>query len=261
MCILHAVGRNAPNNRDDGKTLQILLNLNLGKLPGLRPLVEDGVVGPSTIAAIIEFQRLVVGMKKPDGLVDSKGLTLRTLRHGMAAGFTERHLRGIMIHATHANATKYFPGLNRMAGAGIDRPLPQAHFLAQVAHESGELRYSEEIAGGSAYEGRVDLGNTHPGDGIRFKGRGLIHLTGRSNYTKYGHARKRDFTSGDHPKLIATDPQLAVDVAFWFWMQHRLNTLADADDVIGVTQAINGGLNGLADRKAKLLRAKCFLVR
>jgi putative chitinase len=166
-----------------------------------------------------------------------------------------------MIHATAANILKYFPGITHMAASGIDRPLRQAHFLGQVAHESGELRYSEEIARGSDYEGRVDLGNTQPGDGVRFKGRGLIQLTGRANYTKYGRARKKDFTTGDTPKLLASDPFLAVDVAFWFWMQHGLNALADKDDVVAVTRVINGGLRGLADRTQKLDRAKCFLVR
>lgn len=262
MCILQPVGRNGPNNRDDAKTVQILLNLNLDNQIGMHSLSEDGIVGPTTVAAIEEFQRRVVGMKKPDGRVDPNGLTLRKLREGMATGFTERHLRGIMIHATGANAAKYFQGLKqKMAENGLDKPLRQAHFLAQVAHESGELRYGEEIASGAAYEGRVDLGNTQPGDGVRFKGRGLIQLTGRANYTKYGKARNRDFTTGDHPKLIATDPALAVDVACWFWTQHGLNSLADTDNVTAVTQVINGGLNGLADRQAKLVRAKFFLVR
>jgi putative chitinase len=261
VCISHAVGQNGIADRDDVKTVQILINLNLDKLPGTAPLSEDGVAGASTIAAIEEFQRRVAGIKKPDGRVDPDGVTLRKLHLGMAAGFTERHLQGVMIHATRANVAKYFPGLKKMSASGIDKPLRQAHFLSQVAHESRELRYSEEIASGSAYEGRADLGNTHPGDGVRFKGRGLIQLTGRANYTKYGKDRKRNFTTGDNPKLIATDPGLAVDVAVWFWMKHGLNALADTDDVIAVTQAINGGLNGLSDRKAKLLRAKCFLVR
>ena len=261
MCILQTVGRNGPNNRDDAKTVQILLNFNLDKLVGMKPLSEDGIVGNSTVAAIVEFQRRVLGMKEPDGRVDPNGLTLRKLRHGIAIGFMQRHLRGVMIHATDANVARYFPGLKTISASGIDRPLRQAHFLAQIAHESAELRYSEEIASGSAYEGRVDLGNTQPGDGVRFKGRGLIQLTGRANYTKYGKARNRDFTTGDHPKLIASDPVLAVDVASWFWTQHGLNALADKDDVTAVTQVINGGLNGLADRKAKLIRAKFFLVR
>lgn len=262
MCILHAVGRNGTSNRDDIRTVQILLNFNLANMPDFQPLSEDGSVGPATIDAIETFQKRVMGMNEPDGVVDPNGSTLRALRDGIALGFTERHLRGIMIHATDGNVARYCPGLKQnMAANGIDKPLRQAHFLAQVAHESGELRYCEEIASGAAYEGRVDLGNTQPGDGVRFKGRGLIQLTGRANYTKYGKARNRDFTTDEKPKLIATDPSLAVDVACWFWTQHGLNTLADKDDVVAITRVINGGLNGLADRQAKLARARFFLVR
>jgi putative chitinase len=260
MCIGQSVGNNGHNSIDDVKTVQILLNFHLEKQPGRSLLKEDGIAGTSTLAAIEEFQHRVVGMKKPDGRVDPGGTTLRTLHHEIPNAFTKRRLHGIMIHATDANISKYFPGLEKMSAKGIDKPLRQAHFLAQLAHESGELRYAEEIADGSAYEGRADLGNTQPGDGKRFKGRGLIQLTGRANYTKYGAARQRDFTTGDNPKLIAGDADLAVDVAFWFWMGHGLNALADKDDVVGVTRVINGGTNGLPDRKAKLARAKCFLV-
>jgi putative chitinase len=262
MSILQPVGRDGGSNPDDIKTVQILLNLNFRRRSGMPLLSEDGVLGPRTIAAIENFQRRVVGMKKPDGRVDPDGLTLRKLREGMATVFTQRHLRGIMIHATVRNGAKYFRGLKqKMPENGLDKALRQAHFLAQIAHESAELRFSEEIANGAEYEGRVDLGNTQPGDGVRFKGRGLIQLTGRANYTKYGKARHRDFTTGNNPKLIATRPTLAVDVACWFWKQHKLNALADRDDVTAVTQVINGGLNGLADREAKLARAKFFLVR
>jgi putative chitinase len=86
------------------------------------------------------------------------------------------------------------------------------------------------------YEGRGDLGNTQPGDGRRFKGRGLIQLTGRANYEEYGQAKGRNFVDGDNYKLLATDPELAVDVACWFWKTRGLNALADADDVRAVTR-------------------------
>lgn len=76
----------------------------------------------------------------------------------------------------------------------------------------------------------------------------LIQLTGRANYQKYGLAKGRNFTDGDNCKAIATDPQLAVDVACWFWKNRGLNGLADQDDVRAVTRRINGGLNGLEDR-------------
>src|SRR5262245_18343044 len=100
MGISQPVGRNATANRDNATTVQILLNLNSAEQTGIHLLSEDGVVGSATIGAIEEFQRNVVGLMTPDGRVDPNGLTLRKLREGMAVGFTERHLRGIMIHAT-----------------------------------------------------------------------------------------------------------------------------------------------------------------
>ena len=166
-----------------------------------------------------------------------------------------------MIHATANTIDKYFPLLNAaMRTYGITTPLQKAHFLAQLGHESGEFRFTEEIASGAAYEGRLDLGNTQPGDGKRFKGRGLIQITGRANYTAYGKFRGTDFTSDADAKQLSTNPSLAVDVSCWFWKTRGLNTLADADNVLGITKRINGGTNGLSDRKAKLARAKFFLV-
>jgi predicted chitinase len=146
-----------------------------------------------------------------------------------------------------------------MANRHIDTPLRQAHFLAQIGHESGELRFRDEIASGEAYEGRRDLGNTQPGDGPRFKGRGLIQLTGRANYREYGRAISREAELLANPELLTTDPDLCVDVAGWFWAKRHLNTLAEADDLTGITKRINGGLNGLEDRRRLLRRAKAFL--
>ena len=111
-----------------------------------------------------------------------------------------------------------------------------------------------------AYEGRADLGNTHPGDGKKFKGRGPIQLTGRSNYVAYGRDKKTDFTRGTKYTLIASDPLLAVDVSCWFWTTHGLNVLADGDDIRAITKVINGGFIGLPDRASRLRRAKCFLI-
>ena len=74
---------------------------------------------------------------------------------------------------------------------------------------------------GSAYEGRVDLGNTQPGDGKRYKGRGLIQLTGRANYTQYGKDSGVDCVA--KPDLVASDPFVAVDVACWYWDKRRIN--------------------------------------
>jgi putative chitinase len=106
-----------------------------------------------------------------------------------------------------------------MLESGISTPLRMAHFLAQLAHESGELRYAEEIASGDAYEGRADLGNSEPGDGRRFKGRGLIQLTGRFNYEAYGKTRGKDYTVSNKTDLLANDPFIAVDVSCWYWLE------------------------------------------
>ncbi|MGZ8218147.1 glycoside hydrolase family 19 protein [Methylomagnum sp.] len=260
MCITKSVGAGGVNSADDVKTIQVLLNLNLDKTGPIDRLATDGAIGPNTINAIKEFQGRVVQMANPDGRVDPNGGTLRKMREGIPAGLAADTLLGIMVHSTAANIAKYLqPLIQQMAVNEINTPLRQAHFLAQVGHESGEFRYSEEIASGAAYEGRKDLGNTQPGDGKRFKGRGLIQLTGRTNYTNYGKARGNDYTTDATAPLIASDPFLCVDVSGWFWDTHKLNALADQDDVLTITKRINGGTNGLDDRKAKLARAKFFL--
>ncbi len=132
-----------------------------------------------------------------------------------------------------------------------------AHFIAQLAHESGNFRYMEEIASGAAYEGRKDLGNIMAGDGVRFKGRGPIQLTGRANYQKYGRALGIDFES--HPELVAI-PSIGLLVACKFWVNNGLNELSDRDDVLTITRRINGGTNGLNDRKANLAKIKNWML-
>jgi putative chitinase len=261
MCISHSVGLNGTNNSTDVKLIQILLNENLGQLIPYAPLVIDGRIGQHTLDLIGEFQRRVLLMQNPDRKVDPGGPTLRALRAGKTAGLTQDKLRGIMLYANTALINRYYqPLVTMMANNQISTPLRMAHFLAQVGHESGDLRYNEELASGSAYEGRVDLGNTQPGDGPRFKGRGLIQLTGRANYVAYGNARNRDFVTGNNYLLVAIDPNLAVDVACWYWTTRRLNALADVDNLDSITLRINGGYNGLADRAAHLQRAKCLLL-
>lgn len=263
MCIAASVGRGGKNLRDDVRTVQLLLNMHHAQVPG--PLVADGFCGTATIALIEQFQQGVIGGKDAAGLVtpDSgstvHGSTLRALRSSMPPGFIEEKLEGILIHAAAASTARFFaPMLAAMQSASIDTALRQAHFLAQVGHESAELRYTEEIASGAAYEGRKDLGNAQPGDGVRFKGRGLMQLTGRTNYATFGKFIGQDLLA--HPEWVTTDPRLAVDVATWFWTKHDLNALADADDIRAITHRVNGGENGLDDRKAKLARAKWFLM-
>ena len=135
----------------------------------------------------------------------------------------------------------------------LDSSLRFIHFLAQLAHESGNFRYMEEIASGAAYEGRKDLGNTQAGDGKRYKGRGPIQLTGRANYRKYGQQLGIDFEN--NPEIVAI-PSVGLLVACKFWFDNGLNELADKDDVLTITRRINGGLNGFDDRKNKLSMIK-----
>ena len=185
---------------------------------------------------------------------------------------TKEQLKAILLRVSDERIEKYLLPLNKCLNHyNINTPLRIAHFIAQVAHESGSFRYNEEIwsnpklnAQGVAtrgaswqlrYEGRKDLGNTETGDGYRFRGRGLIQLTGRFNYVKYGASLGRDLTSGTNPDLVG-EPELAVDAAGWFWNSRKLNTYADRDDVLRITKRINGGTNGLNDRKAFLKRAK-----
>ncbi|NML11609.1 glycoside hydrolase [Sphingobium sp. AR-3-1] len=128
-----------------------------------------------------------------------------------------------------------------------------AHFLAQVGHESGSFKYMEEIASGSAYEGRANLGNTQLGDGVRFKGRGPIQITGRANYRFFGRQIGIDL---ERRPEIAAYPSIGMHLACAYWSNRNLNGLADKDLLEDITRKINGGLNGLADRKSRLVAMK-----
>jgi putative chitinase len=144
-----------------------------------------------------------------------------------------------------------------MALWGIDSDARQAAFLAQAGHESGRLIYVREMWGPTptqrGYEGRADLGNTQPGDGMRFMGRGLIQVTGRANYVRCGAALGLDLVA--NPTLLEQPSNAALSAA-WFWNAHNLNQFADSGDFQTLTCRINGGLNGLDDREALWASAK-----
>lgn len=159
-------------------------------------------------------------------------------------------------------ATEWLPHIEAaMEEFEITTPERQAAFLAQIGHESGGLHWVTEIWGPTdtqrRYEGRADLGNTEPGDGVRFKGRGLIQTTGRANYRATGEALGVDLIA--QPELLA-DSVLAARSAAWFWKEHGLNELADAGDFMRITRRINGGLNGFDDRLALFEVAKEVLA-
>jgi putative chitinase len=129
--------------------------------------------------------------------------------------------------------------------------LIRCHFLAQIAHESDGFHTIEEYASGAAYEGRKDLGNTQPGDGVKYKGRGYIQITGRTNYDKAGQALMLDLIN--NPNLL-DNPTNAMNASLWFWVEHDLDKYALQDNCIEITRIINGGLNGFADR------ARCLQI-
>jgi putative chitinase len=136
---------------------------------------------------------------------------------------------------------------------GITTRRRAAMFIAQLCHESLQFHYREELASGAAYEGRRDLGNTHPGDGRRFKGRTYIQITGRANYAAVSRALHTDFIG--HPAKLAEQRYACLGAAWW-WKTHGCNELADSGDFLAVTRRINGGTNGLADRQAYYRRAR-----
>lgn len=159
---------------------------------------------------------------------------------------TEEQLKTALPFASVANIKKYLAPLNlAMDKYEINTPKRKAAFLAQIAHESGSLKYVREIASGEAYEGRKDLGNTQPGDGVRFKGRGLIQITGRTNYEQVGIALNFDFIK--EPEKLEL-PGAASLSAGWFWYKTGLNELADKDDFKKITKRINGGYTHYEDR-------------
>ena len=153
---------------------------------------------------------------------------------------------GVFVSALNTAMNHYqIVGLKRVAA-----------FIAQIGHESGQLKYVKEIWGPTKaqakYEGRVDLGNTVQGDGSKYRGRGLIQITGRANYKACGEALALDLIN--EPELLEK-PQHACMSAAWFWASRGLSTLADAGQFDKITQRINGGQNGAADRQALYARA------
>ena len=169
---------------------------------------------------------------------------------------TQQQLLQILPNAGSV-AGVFVPVLNAaMVHYQIIGPKRVAAFIAQIGHESGQLKYVKEIWGPTAaqvkYEGRKDLGNTVAGDGSKYRGRGLIQITGRANYMACGEALGLDLIN--QPELLEK-PQHACMSAAWFWASRGLNTLADAGSFSKITSRINGGQNGAADRQALYAKA------
>jgi predicted chitinase len=168
---------------------------------------------------------------------------------------SDTQLRQIMPHLAAAKAASFLPHLNdAMARWEVNTLARTAAFVAQLAHESGEFRWMEELWGPTAAQQRYEppadlaarLGNTEPGDGKRYRGRGPIQVTGRSNYQRFGKLLGIDLVG--QPELAAT-PAVGFQIAGAFWKSNGLNELADAGDFLKITKRINGGTNGLEDRR------------
>jgi putative chitinase len=254
------------------------LQHELNELLGGSKLTVDGDFGPRTKSAVEAFQREhhlavdgVVGPQTSAALASALGHHRKPAKHhathhphsngGTSAGgghdrslLTLHQLEEIMPELPHSKADVYIDPLNRaMQEFHIDKYLRIAAFLGQIAEESVQLIYFEEIASGWEYDISRnptlarELGNTHYGDGPRYKGRGPIQLTGRSNYIAAGHALGIDLV--DNPTRAA-GPDVGFRTAGWYWTSHSLNGLADERDYRDITLRINGGLNGYASRIA-----------
>ncbi len=169
------------------------------------------------------------------------------------------------VGCTLGDAERFAEPLSMACAAyGINTPARLAAFLAQIGHESGAFRYTSEVWGPTPaqlrYEGRSDLGNVRPGDGPTYRGHGLIQVTGRANHAAARDRMRARLVGAPVPDFEAS-PELLMD-AKWaalsaadYWDSRKLNRLADTGDFEAITRAINGGLNGHADRVARLARA------
>ena len=183
----------------------------------------------------------------------------------------------------------YYEALNDILPLyGITSKLRICHFLAQILHESCHLKYKSENLNYSAqalrktfnkyfptdelanqyakkpekianrvYANRMGNSNEKSGDGWRYRGRGVLQLTGKTNYINCGNNLGLDLVN--NPDLIIEDAKVSIEVACWFWRKNDLNLYADNDDINTITKRINGGLNGINDRKSILKLAKSII--
>lgn len=174
-------------------------------------------------------------------------------------------LTGIMPKINPAKVDLYLQFITKaMEESEITTPLRQAAFLAQIAHESDELKYMSEVWGPTPAQIRYDppsslskrLGNIQIGDGFKYRGAGPLQLTGRANYRTCGRDLGLDLEG--NPDMART-PEVGFRIAAWYWKSHKLNQLADKPDFDAITKAVNGGFNGKASRDAYYIRAKVYL--
>ena len=217
------------------------------------PLALTQTFDPATEAALQTFQRL----NRLEATCCFGPEDLAALEHALDASVSLAEFQDNAPQIPEATLREYLPHLNAaMARADLTSDARKAAFLAQLGHESDGFNTLEEYASGAQYEGRRDLGNVHPGDGRRFKGRGPIQITGRTNYASYGAALGVDLI--ENPELAAT-PEVGFQVAAEFWDRQGLNRFADRGRFDTITRRINGGQNGRADRRSRWRRAQRVL--
>ncbi|MEW5854310.1 MAG: peptidoglycan-binding protein [Myxococcota bacterium] len=256
---IYSTKAGAPAQREGERSRAVLRSERLLKQLGYSVGKVDGLFTKQTERAVKSFERK--NHLKADGAIQSsqirkmeKELDRRTV--------SPRELRAIMPNLPASTARRYAPLLNTaMREQGITSPRRQAHFVAQLAHESIGLTTFEELGDRSyftrMYEGRSDLGNTRPGDGARYHGRGPIQLTGRANYRRYGQLLGLPL---ERKPWLAARPSVGFRIASLFWRTHGLNAKADRNDFYGITTSINGGTNGYSDRYQYWQRARRVLA-
>lgn len=204
-------------------------------------------------------------------MIDIPSLQRRLLAQGYAIGaadgaFGPRTMAALLAHV----AMRPMADMQAIAEAMVkhidrfglrDTPARLANWIGQTCHETMQYQRLREIWGPTlaqrGYEGRTDLGNTQAGDGKRFMGRGLIQVTGRANYTEM--AMRSGLPLVEQPELLE-QPDAAVLVSAIWWTRRRLNALVDSGREDDVTRAINGGTNGISDRRARVARAKAMMA-
>ncbi|MCB9737337.1 MAG: peptidoglycan-binding protein [Deltaproteobacteria bacterium] len=225
----------------------------LARLGFTAPLAET--FGSAASGAVSEFQTLF-GVQA-NGTVGPQ--TLAALEMAVQCSVSAAQLIEILPTAPEAYIRANIKYINQsMYQGGMNTAQRKAMYIAQIAHESDRFNGLTEYASGKGYENRKDLGNTQRGDGPKFKGRGGIHLTGRANYKEASEHFGVDFVK--NPELAA-EPQWAFKIAEWYWTKHNLNDKSDEGAITAQTKVINGGTNGLADRKALYATAKRVLAK
>ena len=232
MCISQSVGLNAPNQNDDVTLIQALLNLNLTLLPGVPFLTEDGVLGPHSQAIIQQFQSLVATPGTASGVIDPGGATLAALRAAVSGQFGSNLLHVLMPLSSEEQAEAFAaPLVASMNANQINTALRQAHFLAQLGHESGSLRYTAELASGAAYGGRVhgSRSDSSLGDGPAFQKAGRADPDHRPDQLQptdsltTGGQRLHHRPSNPKfcwPPIPTSQP---TGSRLWFWAMRQLN--------------------------------------